>query len=143
MMIVEKKRKLRRETKTHEFDCADCKQHKSHTSELTTGYATFGDSDDKVCFECCGKRDADSMAEHGKATMYLTGANESQGWAHVSNWPGTLQIRVRRIRKGRHNIAGCRYDVWFAFQGAEWHGTQFGDNTQICRVKRLKKRKMS
>ncbi len=126
---------------THEFTCTDCKQHKTHTDEHTTGYATFGGSNAKVCFACCGLRDAAYMAKHGKNTMYLTlkqlPGDNFKSW-QVTNWPGTLAITVSMRRKGRHNIAGCRYDVWFRFQGRDWHGVQYGDNTQLCRVKRLK-----
>jgi hypothetical protein len=54
-------------------------------------------------------------------------------------WPGTLKIRCG-VRTGRHNIAGKRYDVWFVGpDGKNWHGVTYGDNTQICRVRRLKK----
>ena len=101
----------------------------------------FGDSDDKVCFACCGKRDETDMLERGKATMYLSlkqlPGDNFKSW-QVSNWPGTLAITVSMRREGRHNIAGKRYDVWFRFHGRKWHGTQYGDNTQICHVKRLK-----
>jgi hypothetical protein len=60
-------------------------------------------------------------------------------WTHeLTNWPGSLSIQVRRIKTGHHNIAGKRYDVWFTFEGHEWHGVQYGDNTQICHCRKLK-----
>ena len=82
------------------------------------------------------------MRETGKATLYLTRRDnvEPKGsynyW--VSNWPGSLQIKCVNSRKGRHNIVRVRYDVDFKFEGNWWHGTQYGDNTQIVHCRRVK-----
>ena len=71
------------------------------------------------------------MTEHGRIMLYLSNGE-------VMNWPGTLRFPAH-VRKGRHNIAGSRYDVWFAGpDGFQWHGVQYGDNTQICHCKRTK-----
>lgn len=87
----------------------------------------------RVCYKCCAVTDRADMDETGRATLYLTHDD-----AVVTNWPGTLRFIVRRIRKGRHNIAGTRYDVWFTVGNRIWHGVQYGDNTQIVHCKRLK-----
>jgi hypothetical protein len=98
------------------------------------------------------------MLETGRATLYLT-LNEvnpmrpnrhldgvssiyHDGTAHVGNWPGSLQFKLYpRVKVGYHNVAGRRYDVWFPGpDGFVWHGTQFGDMTQICHCKRTKER---
>ena len=122
----------------HEFTCADCGQRKSHDDGGcdTTGYAVR-DNRDKVCYGCCAIEDRKYMIEHGRNTLYLV-KNDAEQY-EITNWPGTLRFRVGTMRKGYHNMAGCRYDVWFVGpDGKTWHGVQYGNNTQICRVKRTK-----
>jgi len=94
-----------------------------------------------VCFECCGDQDRASMRQTGRAVLYLSKIGAD--W-FVSNWPGTLRICTNfpGVCVGRHNIAGRRYDVWFNFEGCLWHGVTYGDNTQLCHVKRTKQRSM-
>ncbi len=116
------------------FKCADCKRIKQSTDAMTTGYGSFGKSKRKVCFECCGKREARDMAKTGKATLYLV--SKKDGY-HVTNWPGTLDIRAGYVKRGGHNIGRTRFDAWFSFAGATWHGVNIGDN-DILRCKRLK-----
>lgn len=89
------------------------------------------DSDGKkYCYPCCGLRDRERMIRDGKTTLYLTGST-------LSNWPGSFNLTVRRVRVGKHNFAGKRYDVWFTGpDGKEWHGVQYGDQTQICHCRR-------
>ena len=90
------------------------------------------------------------MDEHGKITLYLSYRTE-KGLASVTgkpysfrsywlgNWPGSIKIIPHHVRKGRHNIAGTRYDVWFTdHKNRQWHGVQYGENTQLCHCKRLK-----
>lgn len=116
-------------------------------SKVTTG---FGETEDGkcYCFKCCGELDKADMIETGKATLYLVkrdGAPVRERGHYVgpdyevTNWPGTLRLPVHGIRTGRHNRAGRTYMV--AFRGPDgylWRGTQYGDNTQICRCKRTK-----
>lgn len=118
-----------------EFTCSVCKETKIHEEEHTTGYGLDKDNN-KICFACCGIKDAEEMDKTGKATLYLTKGSDSI-W-YVSNWPGTLKIRVQYQRKGHHNIAGNRYDVWFTFNDSTWHGVQYGEMTQICHCRRTK-----
>lgn len=122
----------------HEFTCADCGQSKSHDDGGCggTGHGVR-DNGDKVCYACCAIEDRKYMIEHGKNTLYLV--KNDQKKYEITNWPGTLRFPVGTIRKGHHNIAGNRYDVWFCGpDGKTWHGVQYGDNTQICHVKRTK-----
>ena len=115
---------------THEFTCADCGVCGG------TGYAVR-DNGDKICYECCAIDDRKYMIEHGRNTLYLV-KNAAEQY-EITNWPGTLRFRVGTMRKGYHNMAGCRYDVWFVGpDGKTWHGVQYGNNTQICYVKRTK-----
>lgn len=95
---------------------------------------------EKVCFACCGELDKQQLlnAKPGdKFCFYLIG--DIQSGYYVSNWPGSFKIRVFP-RKGYHNIAGVRYDFWFMFGNQEFHGVQYGDNTQVAYI-RCSKRK--
>lgn len=119
------------------FFCDNCKTEKTHTNSLTTGYGV-NDKDEKICFECCGKLDAQhlmSMSIGDKYVLYLT-KNDNQ--YRLTNWPSSLEIPVYGVKEGRHNMAGKRYDLWFQFKNNHYHGVQYGDNTQICHIKRVK-----
>ena len=112
--------------------CDDCKQE--IVRPVGDGGTGYGDVDGKiVCYACCGKLDAEYMRTHDKISLYLNTATQT-----VSNWPGTLRFASGPIRVGRHNIAGKRYDCWFVAVGANWHGVQYGDNTQIVRCRKVK-----
>lgn len=117
------------------FTCHQCKQEITHESDFSTGYGRDKD-DNKICFACCGENDKKELLEMpigGKTMLYLD-TKEMK----LTNWPGTLQIKLHNIRKGRHNIAGRRYDIWFQYGQNQFHGTQYGDMTQICHIKRIK-----
>lgn len=60
------------------------------------------------------------------------------GAAKLTNWPGTLNLPINTIKVGRHNIARRRYDFWFTFESANWHGVQYGDNTQLAHCRKVK-----
>lgn len=128
----------------HRFVCSDCGEEKVHTDSLTTGYGIIkeGGIDKKVCYGCCAKRDIADMEARGRAVLYLTVAGPSAALPNcpvVTNWPGTLKMPVRYRRVGRHNIAGRREDVWFTGpDGCEWHGVNYGHNSQLCHCRRLK-----
>jgi hypothetical protein len=97
------------------------------------------------------------MQEHGRITLYLTFDKALARWHHdggwngknspvtgkaspwqVTNWPGSLRFNAF-VRRGRHNLAGTRYDLWFTGpENTLWHGVQYGDQTQVCHCKRLK-----
>lgn len=140
------------------FTCDQCGEHVEHKSDLTTGYGTDKDGK-KICFACCGvndRRDLLALPIGGKYWLYLSSKiNEDQanlnplGYRsknyrefyrehYVSNWPGTLSIKVPCPRKGRHNIARTRYDVWFKLEDAYFHGVQYGEWTQVCHIRRIK-----
>lgn len=130
------------------FKCMDCKETKPVHTDGGTGYARTR-AGRKVCYACCAVRDVKDMQRTGRAVLYLTrkaNVGEGLGYMHswqphlweVTNWPGTLRFTVAQLRKGHHNIAGERVDVWFHdSNGTTWHGVQLGSNTQIVRCKRL------
>lgn len=126
------------------FTCHQCKQEIAHESDFSTGYGIDKDGN-KICFACCGendKKELESLPIGGKTMHYLSmidnKANTFREKYKLTNWPGTLEIRPYYARTGRHNIAGKRLDVWFKFDGKEFHGIQYGHNTQICHIKRIK-----
>ena len=105
--------------------------------ECSAGYGKNKAGEIK-CYACCAVSDLAYMDEHGEIWLYLT---KDETGPKVTNWPGSLSFPCY-VRKGRHNIAGTRYDVWFTDrQGSEWHGVQYGENTQICRCRKIKGRK--
>ncbi len=90
------------------------------------------------CYPCCGEVDRERMKADGRATLYLARVNNGPNGFELTNWPGTLRIPVRYSSTGRHNMARTRRDVYFTFEGREWHGTQYGENTQLCHCRAMK-----
>lgn len=129
----------------------ECGHPESPHSDITRGYGTDSQGN-RHCYACCAERDKQQMRDTGKICLYLTyesGANmrTDNGCnrfafgryfdGKLTNWPGSLSIPCR-VRIGQHNIARTRYDVWFVFEGQEWHGVQYGENTQICHCRKTK-----
>ncbi len=119
----------------YKFICTDCKEEKVHINSNNcggTGYA-IDKQGNKICYECCAIRDINDMIATGQATLYLTIAGKDAScpnWPVLTNWPGTLKFTVERRKKGLHNFAGQRIDVWFNdYNGDKWHGVVYGDNT--------------
>lgn len=114
----------------------DCGHPESPHSEITTGYGVTQDGR-KICYSCCAEQDKQQMRQDGRITLYLV---ERDGRHYVTNWPGSLEIPVKSFRKSHHNMAGKngRTDVWFTFEGQNWHGYQIGQWNEICHCKRTK-----
>lgn len=125
--------------------CAHCGVSMDH-------WGMWGQGTDAVrlCYECCAARELADMHSNGRAVLYYTATEESpeqvgsrKEYGTVGNWTGELSYRVMRMKVGGHNIAGRRYDVWFRVPLAgwwgweEWHGTTYGDNTQLCHCRRI------
>src|SRR5262245_9836633 len=113
------------------FTCTRCKQEKPGG----TGYAVVTKGQ-YICYSCCADVDRESLRRGEPQTLYLVLDNAKQ-W-RIKNWPGTLDIPVRHYRKGSHNIARTRMDVWFYAEGHNWHGVHYGENSQIVRCKAIK-----
>lgn len=108
---------------------------------VIAGYGTTPEGQ-RLCYDCCAWSAGADMVRHGDTVLYLTGPyndrDSTKTWK-VTNWPGTLIFRPTYVSKGRHNMAGTRYDVWFCGpDGHEWHGINIGDN-EILRCKRTKR----
>lgn len=128
---------------SYEFDCPRCGQ--TRTGEGPgTGYGSMSDGS-KVCYECCADIDRQTMSASGRYTLYLSKTIPSPhpgtpNRAEITNWPGTLRF-YGLYSVGRHNIAGKRYDVDFVGpDGYTWHGVTYGDDTQICHVRRTRRK---
>lgn len=101
------------------------------------GYATDSEMGLRHCYVCCADHDRAYMRKHGRIDLYISHDNFSPSSWRITNWPGSLDLNPTVVRKGAHNIARTRFDAWFKFDGANWHGVNIGDN-QILRCKRLK-----
>ena len=106
---------------------------------VATGYGVISETDDKICYTCCGELDKQRLlkAKPGDKFCFYRAGDIRRGY-YVSNWPGSFKVRVYP-RKGRHNIAKVRYDFWFKFGSREFHGVQYGNNTQIAYIRCLNK----
>lgn len=114
--------------------CSKCENNIVEHSSCGTGYGIDKDNN-KVCYVCCAEQDKEHMRTTGHIVLYLV--KEERRLA-VTNWPDSLSFVVSYYKTGRHNIAGVRYDVWFMFEGQQWHGVQYGDNTELCHCRRNK-----
>ena len=127
------------------FICSDCGE--TVPFPFTSGGTGYG-RDDKgamFCYPCGAKRTAKDMEADGKAYLYLAKRSDAERQERnysathkLTDWTGNFEIPIYGVRRGSYNIARTRYDVWFSWRGADWHGVQYGDNTQICHVRRLK-----
>ncbi len=118
----------------HEFTCSQCGEHKIHENNISTGYGIDKEGN-KVCFDCCGKNDMEILKNLPKGEKMCLYLDTKQ--MYITNWPGSLKLKVWSIRKGRHNIAGNRYDTWFNLGKQNYHAVQYGDMTQICHIKKV------
>jgi hypothetical protein len=113
----------------------------------TPGYAKDHDGN-MYCYVCCAEMDKQGMRDTGKAVLYLSrkyqptyvlnGRTHRPYQEYVTNWPGTLSIHVHYSKTGRHNMAGTRTTVWFKFEGTDWMGIHYGNDSEICYCRRLK-----
>ena len=108
-----------------------------------TGYGVKYKTKRKICYACCGINDykrLENMKIGDKAVYYLNVyLSEKKGeQACVSNWCGTMKFPIHYVRKGFHNLAYVRRDVWFSYKGNKFHGTQYGNLSELCYIKRIK-----
>ena len=140
------------------FVCHECGETKPVQKFGGTGYCWDAENH-KICYACCGKQDTKRMEAGERMCLYLSGSVKEGGigmnrrtiihdrrrgetygaeqW-YITNWPSTINIPVGVVNIGDHNIARVRYDVWFQYAGHNWHGVQYGDNTQIVHCRAVK-----
>lgn len=112
--------------------CSDCKKVITPESHIT-GYAV-AEGNLKVCYDCCGIRDGEkllNMSVRQRSMLYLSNGV-------VTNFPGTLKIKPYMARKGRHNMAKIRHTVYFNYKGCHFIGVNYGSNSEVLHIKKLK-----
>lgn len=101
------------------------------------GYVTDRDGRD-VCYRCCG--DIDRAATYNLPIGGKTHLYDCAG--RLTNWPDTFSVLITYRKRGRHNVAHVRYDMWFELEGEDgrhfYHAVRYGDNTQVAHVTRVK-----
>lgn len=102
---------------------------------IGTGYGVTPDGI-VHCYACCADVDRESIMQGRPFVGYLVTSGERP---EVTNWPGTFRVRAH-VRRGRHNIARERRDVWaYMPDGFIWYGRNAGD-TQLLMMRRTKER---
>lgn len=89
----------------------------------------------KICYQCCAevdKQELNNLKVGEKTILYFDGE-------YIINFPSTLKIKPYRISRARHNLAGFVNYAWFEFNGKNFIGKQYGNFSQICHVRRIKK----
>lgn len=134
------------------FACSVCGAHRDLNTSgegCGTGYGRTA-ADAFVCYPCGAEQTREDLIAKGKGTLYLTlprredrrryraGDVLAPGIASLTDWTGKLSTPALWCTVGDHNIARVRYDVRFRLAGEDWHGVTYGDDTQICHVRRLK-----
>ncbi len=104
-----------------------------------SGVATDFDGDGReitMCLPCSSQRVWNTMDYRGRATLYLTLDSNRQP-QEVVDWPGLLRFRVQYFKRGEHNFARTRWDVWFQdANGNRWWGVNYGDSG-LVHVRRI------
>lgn len=105
--------------------CHECQKEVTSFTDVDEHY---------ICSSCATKQEEKAMKRDGKAILYL---DESKpGWRAI-NWSGSLSFRIDYHRRGKHNIAKTRTDVWFTAFGENWWGVNYGENTQVLHCRRI------
>lgn len=113
----------------------DCGHTPSDHSEISTGYGEDSQGR-KFCYEDAGIQDLNTMFEEGRITLYVT---KEDGQYFVTNWPGSLKFKAQgQTRNNAGGFGSQRTDVWFDFDGSQWHGVNRGDS-QLTSCRRTKR----
>ncbi|NJO63177.1 MAG: hypothetical protein HC836_34650 [Richelia sp. RM2_1_2] len=125
-------------SQTETFHCIVCQQDKPVNKAGGTGYGR--NKDGKTCYACIGILDKQALenAKIGDKFTHYLAKKKGEDYYTVCNWPGTWSTGKLYVRKGYHNIARYRYDVWFTVGKNRFHGVTFGDMTQICHIRCIK-----
>jgi len=120
--------------KEHRFTCDQCKEEKVYHSDFTTGYAR--DRENRIiCFDCCGKNDADMMRnlKPGEKTdgLYLVKRDNGHGAIlnYLENWCGTFSQLVY-VWKTINNWGYPVYHFENNLGPVPFYGRLTGDNKQ-------------
>lgn len=113
--------------------CSQCKKE-IISNGISTGYGIDPQTNNKICYECCGINDLKKLqtCKIGDRFVYYLSKGK------VINWPSTMVITPYYFRVGKHNIARKRTDVWFTVNGNKFWGVNYGDNSEILYITRIK-----
>ena len=116
-------------------NCSQC-GNEFKPNGVSTGYGVERQTGKKICYACIGVNDLNALKTSkigDKFTHYL-----SKG--KVINWPSTMEIVPYwfRFRVGNHNFAGKRTDVWFKVDGLNFWGVNYGRNSEVLHITRIK-----
>ena len=123
---------------TEECKCFQCGGEFIRNYDFDTGYGVNREGH-RICFKCCGENDRkelENMKIGERTSLYLILDGDTVGgWgrAKVSNWPNSY-VKHCNYKKGSHNLAGVRYDVWFTEGKNYFHGVRYGRDSEICYV---------
>lgn len=125
------------------FKCSACKETKPVQTSGGTGFDTVLNTNEKICYDCCGKQDLQEMKDAKPGECFRLYLDAEKHPYVVSNWAGTLIFNCYCSNNGTNNIAKTRIDVWFDNDEiGHWWGVQYGDQTQICHCTKLKRRRI-
>lgn len=124
--------------KEGDITLCDC-GHEAISNGFSTGYGVDKDGK-KICFECCGEQDKQTLRETGKLYGYYS-RDKEKGMC-FTNWPGTFKLHSYYSRDSWHNFAGKngRTDFWCQFEGHVYHGVHIGNNNECATLRRTKEK---
>ena len=114
-------------------NCSQC-GNEFKPDGIGTGYGVDPQTKKKICYTCCGINDLNKLKNSKIGDRFCYYLSKGK----VINWPNTMIIEPYYFRVGRHNIAGRRTDVWFNVDGNKFWGVNYGDNSEILHIKRIK-----
>lgn len=128
------------------YICERCKaENPSQVKPYIANYFT-NSTGKKWCYECSNAILIEQLLEDGRGVCWLTCPQTRPGHGLflsdcklIHALP--LPFRILSAWTGHHNMAGVRYDVNFTIPGDKyvWHGTTYGNNTEICHLRRTKR----
>lgn len=106
-----------------QFKCGDCQQVKPVQTSGGTGYGYMPGSNKPVCYDCCNKREIESLKDRSKPFVAYVGKGDS-----ITTWTGAklmtitrawpCQLTRRSFTHGKNYLSIHAVDV----HGGHWAG---------------------
>jgi hypothetical protein len=93
----------------------------------------FYHDDLMVCESCITDIDKSEITGASIMNLYLDGSR-------LSNGSNTFYVDIDIVKKSDNKMFGTRYDMWFKYDGKNWHGVKMGNdyfNVVKCKVKKI------